>query len=93
MCISVGVGEVCLIFKNSVMKLKSIIVTTLLISTNFVNGQTLIQNIRGTIIDEDAKFPLIGANVFIIGSQPPKGTTDIAWHERSRTLSPITEAA
>ena len=41
-------------------------------------GQKLTQTVRGTIIDNDSKMPLIGATVMIPGSDPVIGTaTDI----------------
>lgn len=38
-----------------------------------VSAQVLTQTIRGTITDQDGKFPLIGANVIIENSNPVKG--------------------
>lgn len=41
-------------------------------------GQTSKQNIRGIIIDQDSKSPIIGANVTILNSDPIKGAvTDL----------------
>lgn len=45
-----------------------------IICSNYAAGQ-ITQTIRGTILDEDGKFPLIGANVYIAGSDPVIGTT------------------
>lgn len=42
-------------------------------SPSMVNSQTITQTVRGTIKDEDGKFPLPGATVVIIGSNPVKG--------------------
>ena len=43
-----------------------------------VLGQSQTQNIRGTIIDKDSKFPIIGANVVLLRTDPPVGTvTDV----------------
>lgn len=39
---------------------------------------SLTQTIRGTVVDATTDFPLVGANVYIIGSTPPVGvTTDL----------------
>ena len=38
-------------------------------------SQQLTQTLRGTIIDNDSKLPLIGATVKIAGSNPLIGTT------------------
>ena len=41
-------------------------------------AQSLLQSIRGIIVDKDSKIPLPGANVIVIGSQPLRfGQTDI----------------
>lgn len=37
--------------------------------------EELTQTIRGTIIDGTTDFPLIGANVYVVGSTPPIGVT------------------
>ncbi|MEL6925631.1 MAG: TonB-dependent receptor, partial [Bacteroidota bacterium] len=43
-----------------------------------VQAQQLTQNIRGTIIDQDAKMPLIGANIMIQNTNPVMGaSTDV----------------
>lgn len=43
-----------------------------------VNGQNLIQNINGQVIDKATQQPLPGANVILVGSQPVNGTaTDV----------------
>jgi len=51
----------------------------LLVSTNgIIHAQELTQVIRGSIIDQDSKIPLIGATVFIVGSDPILGgSTDV----------------
>ncbi len=38
-------------------------------------SQDLTQTIRGQIIDTDSKQPLIGVTIFMVGTNPPKGTT------------------
>jgi hypothetical protein len=41
-------------------------------------GQNIQQTIRGTIVDQDSQIPLIGATIFVVGSNPIIGTvTDI----------------
>ena len=45
---------------------------------NFLSAQELTQTIRGTIVDQDSKMPLIGANVLILNTMNPQGaTTDL----------------
>jgi hypothetical protein len=55
--------------------LKFILLFVLLGFSNYISAQMLTQTIRGTITDEDGKFPLIGANIIIVGSNPVKGST------------------
>ncbi|MDP3150798.1 MAG: TonB-dependent receptor [Ignavibacteria bacterium] len=57
--------------------MKKFIKTMLLIAmfTTLAFSQKLTQIVRGTIIDTDSKLPLIGTNVFIVGSDPTIGTT------------------
>jgi hypothetical protein len=60
--------------------MKKIISTTLIIAvfTTLTFSQNLKQTVRGTIIDNDNKLPLIGAMVIIIGTDPLIGTaTDV----------------
>jgi hypothetical protein len=47
----------------------------ILFSVLNVQAQQITQTLRGTIKDEDGKFPLPGATVVIAGSNPIKGTT------------------
>ncbi len=56
--------------------MKRIISTTLIIAmlTTLAFSQNLKQTVRGTIIDNDNKWPLIGATVIIIGTDPLIGT-------------------
>ena len=43
-----------------------------------ISAQDLTQTIRGSVIDQDSKIPLVGATVIVIGSDPILGaTTDI----------------
>lgn len=64
------------------MKKQTIILSLLVILlasiTASVFSQSLTQTIRGRILDEDSKSPLIGANVIIVNSNPLKGgVTDV----------------
>jgi hypothetical protein len=53
--------------------------TILLLILNFalcsITVAQVTQTLRGTIIDEDSKIPLIGANVILNGANPPVGAT------------------
>lgn len=40
-----------------------------------LNGQDLTQTIKGTIIDQQSQFPLIGVNVILLGGEANTGTT------------------
>lgn len=53
--------------------LKLILLFVVLSFSNYISAQMLTQTIRGNIYDEDGKFPLIGANIIILGSDPIKG--------------------
>ncbi|MFA6027143.1 MAG: carboxypeptidase-like regulatory domain-containing protein, partial [Ignavibacteriaceae bacterium] len=57
--------------------MKKFINTMLLIAmfTTLAFSQKLTQTVRGTITDTDSKLPLIGTNVFIVGTDPVIGTT------------------
>jgi len=46
----------------------------ILIATYAIFGQELSQTVRGTLIDSDSQSPLIGATVFVLGSNPIIGT-------------------
>ena len=41
-------------------------------------SQNLTQTVRGTILDEDSKMPLIGALVIVLGSEPLIGAVSDA---------------
>lgn len=57
------------------------LVFVLIASTAF--AQNIQQTIRGTIVDQDSQMPLIGATVFVVGSNPIIGAvTDIDGHFR-----------
>lgn len=45
---------------------------------HFQQTDSLQQTVRGTIVDIDADFPIPGANILIVGSEPLKGTSSDA---------------
>ena len=54
------------------------IITLLLLTASFLssaNNSMQTQTIRGKVIDQDSKSPLIGANIIILNSDPVKGTS------------------
>ena len=55
--------------------MKKFISTTLMIAvfSTLAFSQKLTQTVRGTIIDNDSKLPLVGATVIISGVNPPVG--------------------
>ena len=58
--------------------LKRIIISAVLIVSVIINGysqQQLKQTIRGSVLDEDTGYPLVGATVVISGTDPVVGTT------------------
>ena len=55
------------------MKKSGATVILMLLCTAVVFCQTLTQTVRGTILDEDRKLPLIGAKVIILDSAPLNG--------------------
>src|SRR5690606_29774918 len=58
------------------MKAKpGILFLLLLIGTPFLTAQESTQNIRGIILDDVAQSPIIGASVFLDGTEPMIGTT------------------
>lgn len=58
------------------MKPKSLIlIVILLVSTIIVNAENPTQVIRGIIVDEVTGYPLPGANVILLNTDPPVGTT------------------
>jgi len=62
------------------MKTLQIVIKTVLVLLLFTNAKAIetnlqTQTIRGQIIDQDSKSPLIGANIIILNSDPVKGTS------------------
>ena len=55
------------------ISLRFLFLFIVLILSLFSYGQDITQNIRGRILDIDAKIPLFGANVIIVNSDPFKG--------------------
>ncbi|MCF8258754.1 MAG: carboxypeptidase-like regulatory domain-containing protein [Flavobacteriales bacterium] len=54
------------------------VLCSLLLMPFLANAQQLVQTIRGTVVDEDSRVPLIGASVVVLASDPLKGsTTDV----------------
>lgn len=60
--------------KTYTMKKLSSIFLIVVLSAVAAFGQPLSQTIRGTITDADSKLPLVGATVFVMESDPVKGT-------------------
>jgi hypothetical protein len=60
------------------MKRIAAIAALLLLCTTAIFSQSLTQTVRGTILDEDSKMPLIGAQVIVLGSDPLLGTASDA---------------
>lgn len=67
-----------LIEKTEILKnvIKLSVITILLIFSAFiVHGQNITQTVRGKVIDQESKMPLIGASVILVNSAPLKGTS------------------
>jgi hypothetical protein len=60
---------------NSLSKIFFLIAIAMVLSSLSISAQDLFQTIRGTIIDQDANSPIIGANVIVIGSDPILGSS------------------
>lgn len=52
-----------------------LIITLISAIGNFVSAQDLTQTVRGKIIDEVTEFPLIGATIYVTGSDPVLGAS------------------
>jgi hypothetical protein len=52
------------------------LITLLLLLTGvlYSHSQVLTQTLKGTVTDRETKIPLVGANIFILDSDPPSGT-------------------
>ncbi len=57
------------------MKFKNTAVFIMAILTNLIFSQNLTQTVRGTVIDNDTKLPLIGATIVVVYSDPLIGTS------------------
>jgi hypothetical protein len=55
--------------------LKYVLFALILLSGKTGMAQNLLQTIRGTIIDQDSNFPIIGANVIVVDSDPLLGSS------------------
>lgn len=62
------------LFNPNYLKI-SLWVFTVLLSNSSIKSQNLKQTLRGTILDQDGKYPLIGVNVILDKSDPLVGTT------------------
>ena len=60
---------------NSILKIFFLVVLTVALNSLSAISQELYQTIRGTIIDQDANSPIIGANVIVIDSDPILGSS------------------
>jgi len=57
-----------------IIKFSAMAMLCLIFNSLHVFGQDqFFQNVKGTIIDEDSNFPIIGANVVILDSDPLLG--------------------
>ena len=60
------------------MRTAVIIIISIFFSSNAISQEAFTQSIKGTIIDKDAEYPLIGVNVVLVGTDGEYGTsTDI----------------
>lgn len=57
------------------MKKVSLITLIITLFGTLAFSQNLSQTVRGTVLDTDSKLPLIGAEVFLVGTDPFIGTT------------------
>jgi hypothetical protein len=66
----------CLTTKTNKMRLTFITLLTILSLT--ASAQQITQTVRGKIVDQDSQIPLIGATIFVAGSNPVLGSvTDV----------------
>ncbi|MFT4760040.1 MAG: hypothetical protein ACI9XO_003208 [Paraglaciecola sp.] len=61
--------------KKSLVKKVSLITLIITLFGTLAFSQNLSQTVRGTVLDTDSKLPLIGAEVFLVGTDPFIGTT------------------
>jgi hypothetical protein len=64
----------CLYPKNQIMPRQIFIFVFLLLAAPALFSQQITQNIKGQVMDDQSKVPLIGVTVVIVGSNPLKGT-------------------
>ncbi len=57
------------------MKSSLLVVCLLLLMTTNLKAQALSQTIRGTVVDQESRMPLVGTNVLILGTDPPLGSS------------------
>ena len=51
------------------------IISFLMLNTLMLQAQNITQTIRGTVVDQESKFPLIGVTVILNGTEEITGTT------------------
>ncbi len=66
-----GLGSMLLEMKRNLF----LLLFLLTVFSSVVHAQNLTQVIRGRVVDETTRFPLIGANVILLNSDPVKGTS------------------
>ncbi|MEJ2005996.1 MAG: carboxypeptidase-like regulatory domain-containing protein [Cyclobacteriaceae bacterium] len=52
-----------------------LIIMFLLLFYQLATGQNLTQNIRGNVVDADSRYPIVGVNVYIPGTDPLLGAS------------------
>lgn len=62
-------------FRKEQLTIKICLLLFITLLTSQLFSQNITQTIRGSISDQDSKFPLFGANVIVLNSDPFKGTT------------------
>lgn len=65
--------------RHSVLRIGRLLLAVfLLLTPGALQAQQVVQTLRGTVLDEDSRLPLIGAAVVVMDSDPLKGaTTDV----------------
>ena len=57
------------------MKKQTFLLIILLLNGLFSHPQTIIQTLKGTVTDKETGMPLPGANILVMNSSPPNGTS------------------